>query len=85
MADERESVEAMLGLAGGLSAGASQKIIFSPVMSRPTASAQSSLNSYNLAPTKPLTNVAASQAMALPSVDGEPSSSFPPKVQLSSI
>ncbi len=31
MADEKESLVAMIGLAGGLSAGAAQKIIFSPV------------------------------------------------------
>jgi polysaccharide export outer membrane protein len=73
LADERESVEGMLGLAGGLSAGASQKIIFSPAISRSTASAPSNSDNHNLVATKPLTNVAARQALEIPSVDGEPS------------
>jgi protein involved in polysaccharide export with SLBB domain len=49
LADERESLVAMIGLAGGLSSGAAQKVIFSPAQRKDLASNASNPETYQLA------------------------------------
>lgn len=83
LADEHESVEAMIGLAGGLSPGAAQKVIFAPAQLRQLASTHSKLDGLSSTTSRPEIQTASSeapnppvtQAVSFASTNEKPSSS----------
>lgn len=74
MADEQQSIESMIGLAGGLSPAAAQKVIFVPVHIRQSTSTSQGLDTFNVtsasnaetAGTQPVSVSAAQQAGSSP-------------------
>ena len=84
MADEQQSVESMIGLAGGLSSGAAQKVIFVPVQKWQSVPTSQGLDSFSVTTSGPNTETAHTEAVSGSAAQQAGSSSATNEGQLSS-